>query len=111
MARSALSLSVLSSALKPVIASSARSRSVASSASTFSTSAFSVEEGRHYGPITAKAYAIFTALLLQFHNCRDGRCFPSYKRLAGATGCCERTTAPALLPLRRRDSLASVIDW
>jgi hypothetical protein len=43
MARSALSLSVLSSAFKPVIALSARSRSVASSASTFSTSAFSVE--------------------------------------------------------------------
>jgi hypothetical protein len=40
---SALSLSVLSIASKPVIALSARSRSVASSASTFSTSDFSVE--------------------------------------------------------------------
>ena len=38
------------------------------------------EPGKHYGQITAKALAILTALLWDFHNATDGRCFPSYRR-------------------------------
>jgi hypothetical protein len=41
-------------------------------------------EGRHYGPVTAKAYAVFAALLMGFHNAKSGRCFPSYKAIAEA---------------------------
>jgi hypothetical protein len=57
------------------------------------------EKGRHYGQVTAKAYAIFAALLMSFHNGQSGRCFPSYKRIAEAAGCCERTVADAIAAL------------
>jgi hypothetical protein len=58
-----------------------------------------VEKGAHYGQVSAKAYAVFCALLLQFHNCGSGRCFPSYKAISNAAGCCERTVAAALAAL------------
>jgi hypothetical protein len=29
------------------------------------------EKGRAYGPVTAKAYAVFATLLMQFHNSAD----------------------------------------
>jgi hypothetical protein len=32
------------------------------------------EKGRHYGPITAKCYAVLCALLIGFHNNATGRC-------------------------------------
>jgi Helix-turn-helix domain len=57
------------------------------------------EKGKHYGEVTAKAYAVYAALLMGFHNCRDGRCFPSYERLAEAAGCCRASIAPALRAL------------
>jgi hypothetical protein len=53
------------------------------------------EKGRHYGQVTAKAYAIFAALLMQFHNCRDGRCFPAYEAIAEAAVACRRTALEA----------------
>jgi hypothetical protein len=58
-----------------------------------------VEKGRHYGAVTAKAYAVFAALLMGFHNCGSGRCFPSYDRIAGATGCCRQTVAASIASL------------
>jgi hypothetical protein len=36
------------------------------------------EKGRHYGVVTAKAYA-------GFHNAKSGRCFPSYDAIAEAS--------------------------
>jgi hypothetical protein len=61
----------------------------------------STEKGRHYGPITAKAYAVFSALLVGFHNNESGRCFPSYDRIAEAAGCCRQTVAIALAALEQ----------
>jgi hypothetical protein len=58
-----------------------------------------VEKGAHYGAVSAKAYAVLCALLMQFHNCGSGRCFPSYKAISNAAGCCERTVAAALAAL------------
>jgi hypothetical protein len=57
------------------------------------------EPGRHYGAITAKAYAILRALLMEFHNAGSGRCFPSYKRIQEAVGCSKATVAAALRAL------------
>jgi hypothetical protein len=57
------------------------------------------EPGRHYGALTAKAYAILRALLMQFHNAGSGRCFPSYKRICEAVGCSKATVAASLRAL------------
>jgi hypothetical protein len=57
------------------------------------------EEGRHYGAVTAKCYAVYAALLMSFHNNASGRCFPSYDAIAEAAGCCRRTVAMALAAL------------
>ncbi len=56
-------------------------------------------KGAHYGPITAKAYSVFAALLMGFHNSATGRCFPSYDRIQEAAGCCRATVAAALQAL------------
>jgi hypothetical protein len=53
-------------------------------------------KGRHYGPVTAKTYAILIAILWKFHNARSGLCFPSYETIAEAAGCCPRTVAAAI---------------
>jgi hypothetical protein len=58
-----------------------------------------VEKGKHYGPISAKAYAIFSALLMGFHNCRTGRAFPSYDAIQEAAGCSRATVAASLQAL------------
>jgi Helix-turn-helix domain len=58
-----------------------------------------VEKGAHYGAVSAKAYAVLCALLIGFHNAKSGRCFPSYKAISEAAGCCERTVAAALAAL------------
>ena len=54
------------------------------------------EPGKHYGKLSAKAYAVLSALLMGFHNCGTGRCFPSYERIQEAAGCCRATVAAAL---------------
>ena len=63
--------------------------------------------GRHYGAITAKTYAVLRALLMQFHNAGSGRCFPSYKSIQDAAGCCRKTVATARS--KPRASYGSVI--
>jgi hypothetical protein len=40
------------------------------------------EKGKHYGIISAKFLAVLDALLWGFHNCHNGRCFPSYETIA-----------------------------
>jgi hypothetical protein len=63
------------------------------------------EPGRHYGALTAKAYAVLRALLMQFHNAGSGRCFPSYQRIQEAVGCSKATVAAE--PSRRLSNAAS----
>lgn len=57
------------------------------------------EKGRAYGAVSAKAYAIFAALLMGFHNSGTGRCFPSYEAIQEAAGCCRQTVAMSLAAL------------
>jgi hypothetical protein len=33
-------------------------------------------KGKHYGEITAKAFAVLEALLWTFHNAKSGLCYP-----------------------------------
>ena len=44
------------------------------------------EKGKHYGAVSAKTYAVLCAILMQFHNCRSGRAFPSYDAIQEAAG-------------------------
>ena len=63
--------------------------------------------GRHYGPVTAKAYAVLEALLWGFHNARTGLCFPSYETIAGRAGCARSTVALAIKALEG----AGILTW
>ena len=64
-------------------------------------------KGRHYGQVTAKAFAILEALLWGFHNARSGLCFPSYERIAERAGCARSTVAEALKALEA----AGILTW
>src|SRR3954451_1421224 len=57
------------------------------------------DAARRRGEITYSAVEILRVLLHQFANLRDGRCFPSYARIAEAVGCCERTVGRCLQAL------------
>lgn len=65
------------------------------------------EKGRHYGQITAKALAVFRALLYTFHNASSGLCFPSYEKIAEAAGCARSTVAEAIGDLEA----AGLLTW
>jgi hypothetical protein len=65
------------------------------------------ERGKHYGQISAKAFAVLQALLWQFHNAKSGRCFPSYATLAEAAGCARSTVAEAIKALED----AGLMTW
>ena len=65
------------------------------------------EKGKHYGAITAKAYAVLEALLWTFHNARTGLCFPSYESIADAAGCNRDTVAEAIKALEA----AGLLSW
>src|ERR1017187_9417267 len=62
---------------------------------------------RRKGEITRAAVDIVRALLYQFANLKDGRCFPSYERLAEATGCEPRTVGRCLPDLEA----AGLLTW
>src|SRR5690348_10253646 len=62
---------------------------------------------QHKGPITRAFLEVLQALLWQFHNSRDGRCFPSYERIAEKADCCRSTVAEALKALE----FAGVLTW
>ena len=53
------------------------------------------QEGQHTGPITRAFMDVLRALLYAFHNGKDGRCFPSYERIAAAANCCRATVYEA----------------
>jgi AraC-like DNA-binding protein len=65
------------------------------------------ERGKHYGQISAKAFAVLQALLWQFHNAKSGLCFPSYETLASAAGCARSTVAEAIKALED----AGLLTW
>jgi len=65
------------------------------------------EKGKHYGQITAKAFAVLEALLWHFHNARSGLCFPSYETIAEAAGCARSTVAECIKALEE----AGILSW
>jgi hypothetical protein len=65
------------------------------------------EPGKHYGAITAKAFAVAEVLLWGFHNGRSGLCFPSYETIADRAGCARSTVAEAIKALEN----AGVLTW
>src|SRR5512132_3232037 len=65
------------------------------------------EEGQHIGPVTRAFTDVLRALLYSFHNSRDGRCFPSYERIAEAANCARSTVYEAIRALER----AGVLTW
>jgi hypothetical protein len=65
------------------------------------------EAARRKGEITRAAVDIFRALLFKFANLADGRCFPSYERIAEAAGCKPRTVGRCLPRLES----AGLITW
>jgi hypothetical protein len=64
-------------------------------------------QGKHYGAITAKAFAVLQALLWGFHNAKSGLCFPSYDRIAEAAGCNRCTVLAAIRALET----AGILTW
>jgi hypothetical protein len=67
-----------------------------------------MREGRqHTGPVTRAFMDVLRALLYSFHNAKDGRCFPSYERIAEAASCCRSTVYEAIWALER----AGVLTW
>jgi hypothetical protein len=65
------------------------------------------EGGQHIGPVTRAFMDVLRALLYSFHNGRDGRCFPSYERIAEAANCCRATVYEAIRALEA----AGVLTW
>jgi hypothetical protein len=65
------------------------------------------EPRKHYGPLTAKAYAVGKALLYTFHNSRNGRCFPGYEAIAAAADCHRSTVAESIAALEDNE----VLTW
>ena len=65
------------------------------------------QRGQHKGPITRTFLEVLEALLWGFHNSRDGRCFPSYERIAEVAECARSTVAEALKVLE----WAGVLSW
>ena len=65
------------------------------------------QPGQHGGPITHAAQRVLQALLWCAHNSRDGRCFPSYERIAEAAQVARSTVAEAIKALE----FAGVLSW
>ena len=65
------------------------------------------QPGQHRGPITRAFLDVLQALLWGFHNSRDGRCFPSYEKIAEVAECARSTVAEALKALE----WAGVLTW
>jgi hypothetical protein len=63
------------------------------------------EPHKHYGPLTAKAYAVGRALLYTFHNSRNGRYFPGYEAIAAAADCHRSSVAEYIAMLEDNEIL------
>jgi Helix-turn-helix domain len=64
-------------------------------------------KGQHRGPITRAFMEVLEALLWGFHNCGDGRCFPSYESIAARAKCNRDTVYEAIKALE----FANVLSW
>jgi len=62
---------------------------------------------RGQGNITRAAVDILRVLLYQFANLKDGRCFPSYEKIADAAKCSQRTVGRCLPDLEA----AGFLTW
>jgi hypothetical protein len=58
------------------------------------------EPGKHSGPLTLKDVRVLQKLLWQFHNKKNGWCFPSYELIAKAAHCAVSTVALAIQRLK-----------
>jgi|SRR5208283_2823616 len=65
------------------------------------------QPGQHRGPITRAFTEVLEALLWGFHNCRDGRCFPSYESIAARAKCNRDTVYEAIKALE----FANILTW
>lgn len=63
--------------------------------------------GQHRGPLTRTMRDVLRVLLWTFHNSQDGRCFPSYERIAQAAKCKRDTVFRAIKILER----ARILTW
>jgi hypothetical protein len=67
------------------------------------------EAGKHYANgLTDKFLTVLRVLLWDFHNARDGRCFPSYETIAERAHCGRTTVYAAIHALERVGVLAWV---
>lgn len=66
------------------------------------------QPGQHWGPLTRACLQVLEALLWGFHNSKDGRCFPSYERIAERARCNRDTVYEAIKALERADILTWV---
>jgi hypothetical protein len=64
-------------------------------------------QARGDGRITRAAVDVLRALIYQFANLKDGRCFPSYERIAEAARCNARTVGRCLPDLEA----AGFLTW
>jgi hypothetical protein len=65
------------------------------------------QQGQHWGPVTRSFFGVLRALLYCFQNDEDGRCFPSYERLAKAARCNRDTVCEAIKALES----AGLVSW
>ena len=65
------------------------------------------EPGKHYGELTDKFLTVLRVLLWDFHNAGNGRCFPSYERLAEQADCSRARVYNAINALER----AGILSW
>jgi Helix-turn-helix domain len=65
------------------------------------------QRGQHRGPITRAFMEVLEALLWGFHNCKDGRCFPSYESIATRAKCSRDTVYEAIKALE----FANILSW
>lgn len=66
------------------------------------------QKGQHWGPVTRSFFGVLRALLYCFQNDQDGRCFPSYERIAKAARCNRDTVCEAIKALEAADLLTWV---
>jgi hypothetical protein len=65
------------------------------------------EKGKHYGILTAKFVDVLKALIEEFHNCKTGRCFPSYEKIAEKAHTAVSTVYNAIHALEQ----AGILTW
>jgi hypothetical protein len=62
---------------------------------------------QHRGPMTWATQRVLKALLYKIHNCKTGRCFPSYETIAEHAECCRDTVHQAINVLFDM----GILDW